>query len=82
MRVSGELTLALRAIDAFVAAARQSPEARYSKVVLLTQAGRMREAHELLGVAAGARPGPCGPRLCAGQTAMTLGRVEEARDIC
>ena len=37
MRVSGELTLAMRAMDAFVAAAAHSPQALYSKAVLLTQ---------------------------------------------
>ena len=48
MRVSGELTLAHRAMDAFVAAAGHSPQALYSKAVLFTQSGRMREAHDCI----------------------------------
>ena len=80
MRVSGELTLALRAIDAFVEAAKGVPEARYSKVVLLTQAGRLREAHELAETLPAHIPDPAGRAYLLGNTALTLGRVEEARD--
>lgn len=80
MRVSGELTLALRAIDAFVAAAKGAPEARYSKVVLLTQAGRLREAHELAETLPAHIPDPAGRAYLLGNTALTLGRVDEARD--
>jgi tetratricopeptide (TPR) repeat protein len=79
MRVSGELTLALRAIDAFVAAAKGLPAARYSKVVLLTQAGRLREAHELAETLPANIPDPAGRAYLLGNTALTLGRVEEAR---
>ncbi|GAO39408.1 hypothetical protein SCH01S_29_00960 [Sphingomonas changbaiensis NBRC 104936] len=79
MRVSGELTLALRAIDAFVAAAKGAPAARYSKVVLLTQAGRLREAHELAETLPAHIPDPAGRAYLLGNTALTLGRVEEAR---
>jgi len=35
--------LAHRAIDAFVAAAGNQPDARYAKVVLLTQSGRQKD---------------------------------------
>lgn len=80
MRVSGELTLALRAIDAFVAAAKGIPEARYSKVVLLTQAGRLKEAHELAENLPAHIPDPAGRAYLLGNTAVTLGRVEDARD--
>lgn len=80
MRVSGELTLALRAIDAFIAAAKGVPEARYSKVVLLTQAGRLREAHELAVTLPAHVPDPAGRAYLLGNTALTLGRIEEARD--
>lgn len=79
MRVSGELTLALRAIDAFVAAAGGVPAARYSKVVLLTQAGRLREAHDLAETLPSHIPDPAGRAYLLGNTALTLGRVEEAR---
>ncbi|MBA2918722.1 hypothetical protein GON01_12515 [Sphingomonas sp. MAH-20] len=80
MRVSGELTLALRAIDAFVAAAKGVPAARYSKVVLLTQAGRLREAHELAETLPADIPDPAGRAYLLGNTALTLGRVEDARE--
>jgi tetratricopeptide (TPR) repeat protein len=80
MRVSGELTLAVRAVDAFVAAANGSPEARYSKVVLLTQAGRLQAAHDLAERLPAHVPDPAGRAYLLGNTALTLGRVEEARD--
>lgn len=80
MRVSGELTLALRAIDAFIASAGGAPEARYSKVVLLTQAGRLREAHDLAATLPPNIPDPAGRAYLLGNTALTLGRVAEARD--
>src|SRR5690348_8376112 len=48
MQVSGELTLARRAIDRFVSETGRSPQALYAKVVLLTQSGRLAEAHDLL----------------------------------
>ena len=80
MRLSGELTLALRAIDAFVEAAKGTPDARYSKVVLLTQAGRLREAHDLAVTLPATVPDPAGRAYLLGNTALTLGRVEEARD--
>ncbi|NNM77637.1 hypothetical protein HJG53_12025 [Sphingomonas sp. ID1715] len=79
MRVSGELTLALRAVDAFVAAAGDTPQARYSKVVLLTQAGKLKEAHELALTLPAHIPDPAGRAYLLGNTALTLGRVEEAR---
>lgn len=79
MRVSGELTLALRAIDAFVVAMGKTPQALYSKVVLLTQAGRMAEAHDLLATLPAHVPDPAGRAYVLGNTAMALGRTEEAR---
>ncbi|WP_242137074.1 sulfotransferase [Sphingomonas sp. TREG-RG-20F-R18-01] len=79
MQVSGELTLALRAIDAFIAAAGNTPMARYSKVVLLTQAHRLQEAHDLLAQLPRDVPDPGGHAYVLGNTAMTLGRVDEAR---
>ena len=81
MRVSGELTLALRAIDAFVAAAGNNPQALYSKVVLLTQCGRMRQAHEQLARLPSDVPDRAGHAYVLGNTAMTMGRIEQARDL-
>ena len=80
MRVSGELSLALRAVDAFVAAAGNTPQSRYSKVVLLTQAGRLREAHDLASTLPADIPDPAGRAYLLGNTALTLGSVEQARD--
>jgi len=79
MQVSGELTLALRAIDAFIACAANKPMARYSKVVLLTQAQRLQEAHDLLTMLPENVPDRSGRAYVLGNTAMTLGRVDEAR---
>ncbi len=80
MRISGELTLAHRAIDAFVTEAGGGAPARYAKVVLLTQSGRLREAHELLSTLPSSVPDPGGHAYVLGNIAMTLGRVEEARE--
>lgn len=79
MRVSGELSLAQRAIDAFVAAKGRAPAALYTKVVLLTQAGRLQEAHDLLATLPPDVPDHAGHAYVLGNTAMTLGRVDEAR---
>jgi tetratricopeptide (TPR) repeat protein len=78
MQVSGELTLAHRAIDAFIAGSGNRAGARYSKVVLLTQSGRAQEAHDLLASLPADVPDPAGRAFVLGNTAMTLGRVEEA----
>jgi len=80
MRISGELTLARRAMDAFVTSEHHSPSARYAKVVLLTQIGQLREAHELLSTLPPDVPELAGHAYVLGNTAITLGRVEEARD--
>ena len=79
MQVSGELTLAFRAIDAFVASAANKPMARYAKVVLLTQAQRLQEAHDLLMTLPDDVPDRSGRAYILGNTAMTLGRVGEAQ---
>lgn len=79
MQVNGELTLAHRAIDAFVAGAANRPQARYAKVVLLTQSGRLQEAHDLLAQLPADVPDRAGRAYVLGNTAMTLGRVEAAR---
>jgi tetratricopeptide (TPR) repeat protein len=79
MRVSGELTLAHRAMDAFVAAAGRTPAAVYAKVVLLTQSGRQQEAHDLLSTLPENVPTPAGRAYVLGNIEMTLGRVEAAR---
>jgi tetratricopeptide (TPR) repeat protein len=79
MQVSGELTLATRSIDAFIAAAGNQPMARYAKVVLLTQAQRSQEAHDLLAQLPDDVPDPSGRAYVLGNTAMTLGRIDEAR---
>lgn len=80
MRVSGEFTLALRAMDAFVAARPADPRALYSKVVLLTQAGRLAEAHALLETLPADVPDPAGRAYVLGNTALGLGRTAEARE--
>ncbi|MEO5493398.1 MAG: sulfotransferase [Sphingomonas sp.] len=80
MRVSGELTLARRAIDAFVAQSPDKTQASYAKVVLLTQSGRPQEAHDLLTTLPDDVPDLAGRGYVLGNIAMTLGRVEEARD--
>lgn len=80
MRVSGELTLANRAMDRFVEAAGNTPDARYAKVVLLSQSGRMRDAYDLLKTLPGDVPEPAGHAYVLGNIAMTLGRVDEARE--
>lgn len=80
MRVSGELTRANRAIDAYVISAGSTPAARYAKVVLLSQSGRMRDAYDLLKTLPNDVPEPAGHSYVLGNIAMTLGRVEEARD--
>jgi tetratricopeptide (TPR) repeat protein len=79
MQVSGELTLALRAIDAFVASAPNKPAALYAKVVLLTQAQRLQEAHDLLATLPDTVPDAAGHAYVLGNTAITLGRVDEGR---
>ncbi|WP_082472665.1 tetratricopeptide repeat-containing sulfotransferase family protein [Sphingomonas sp. Leaf357] len=79
MQVSGEFNLALRAIDAFIASAADKPRARYSKVVLLTQAQRLQEAQDLLTQLPEDVPDRAGRAYVLGNTAMTLGRIDEAR---
>lgn len=80
MRVSGELSLAHRAIDAFVAASPDTQQALYAKVVLLTQSGRLQEANELLAKLPPDVPDPAGHAYVLGNTATTLGRVDDAKD--
>ncbi|MEO5937406.1 MAG: sulfotransferase [Sphingomonas sp.] len=80
MRVSGELTLARRAIDAFVAESPDKVQASYAKVVLLTQSGRPQEAHDLLASLPADVPDRAGHAYVLGNIATTLGRVQEARD--
>lgn len=80
MRVSGELTLAYRAIDAFVAAAGHAPQALYSKAVLLTQSGRMREAYDFVARLPADVPDRAGHAYVLGNVAMTLGRNDDARE--
>lgn len=80
MRISGELGLARRAMDAFVAAAGHSPQALYSKAVLLTQAGWMQEAYELVSKLPPDVPDRGGHAYVLGNIAMSLGRLDEARE--
>jgi tetratricopeptide (TPR) repeat protein len=80
MRISGELTLAHRAMDAWIASTGHDPQARYAKVVLLTQSGRMREAHDLLASLPRDVPDRAGHAYVLGNTAMTMGRMDEARE--
>lgn len=80
MRVSGEVGLALRAMDAFVLSAGSSPEALYQKVVLLTQVGRLRDAHDLLAALPPERMDPAARAYVLGNTAITLGLIEEGKN--
>lgn len=80
MRVSGELTLAHAAMDAFVSAAGRTPAAIYAKVVLLTQSGRQQEAHDLLSKLPKSVPTPAGHAFVLGNIEMTLGKSKEARE--
>lgn len=80
MRVSGELTLAHRAMDAFVAAAGHAPQALYSKAVLLTQTGRMRDAYDFVARLPSDVPDLAGHAYVLGNVAMTLGRIDDARE--
>ncbi len=79
MQVSGEWTLAHRAIDAFIASTGNAPQAAYAKVVLLTQSQRLQEAHDLLASLPDDVPDRAGHAYVLGNTAMTLGRIDEAR---
>lgn len=79
MRVSGEFGLAHRAMDAFVAAAGGSPQAQFAKVVLLTQTNRLRDAHALIARLPVDVPDRAGHAYVRGNTAVTLGLVEEGR---
>ena len=79
MRISGELTLAHRAVDAFVAASDGSVQARYAKVVLLTQTSRLREAHALMLTLPDAAADRGARDYLLGNTALTLGMVDEGR---
>lgn len=80
MRVSGELTLAHQAMDAFVTSAGRSPAALYAKVVLLTQSGRQKEAHALLSKLPKNVPTPAGHAFVLGNIEMTLGQTAAARE--
>ncbi|MBS0479380.1 MAG: sulfotransferase [Proteobacteria bacterium] len=80
MQVSGELTLAHRAIDAYIAESPDKAQARYAKVVLLTQSGRLEEAHDLLKTLPADVPDRAGHAYVLGNTAMTLGRAKDASD--
>ncbi len=79
MRVSGEYTLAHRAIDAFVAAAGNTPKARFEKIILLSQTGRLREAHAMIAALPVAAADAAARDYLLGNTALTLGKVEEGR---
>jgi tetratricopeptide (TPR) repeat protein len=80
LRVSGEFTLALQAMDAFVASQRRSPRALYAQAVLLTQTGRIAQAHKLVATLPLDMPDLAGRAYVLGNTAMSLGRSAEARE--
>ncbi|MBW8753787.1 MAG: sulfotransferase [Sphingomonadales bacterium] len=77
--MSGEVGLAHRAMDAYVTAAGATPEALFHKVVLLTQTGRLREAHDMLAVMPSARMDPAARAYVLGNTALTLGLIDQGR---
>ena len=80
MRVSGEITLAHRAMDAFVASTGNNPNALYSKAVLHTQSGQMQEAYNLISSLPANIPDPAGHQYVLGSAAMTMGMMDEARE--
>jgi tetratricopeptide (TPR) repeat protein len=80
MQVSGELTLAHRAMDAFVAASGGNPQAVCAKVVLLESTGQRREADALMKTLPADVPDRGGHALLLGNTAMVQGQVDAARD--
>jgi len=79
MQMSGEVSLALRAIDAYIAAAGGRPEAVYDKVVMLNQTGRLIEARDLLTSLPADRTNPAARAYLAGNVAITLGQPDQAR---
>ena len=79
MQMNGEIGLALRAMDAFIAAASGRPEAWYDKIVMLGQTGRLIEARDLLARLPVKGADPVARAFLAGNVAITLGRAEEAR---
>ncbi len=79
MQVNGELELALQAIEAHIAVAANKPLAKYSKVVLLTQAQRLQEAHDLLKSLPEDVPDRAGRAYVLGNTALTLGHIDAGR---
>lgn len=79
LRMSGEVRLAHRAMDAFVASAGGTPKALFQKVVLLTQTGRLREAHDMLAAMPAERIDPSARSYVLGNAALTLGLAEEGR---
>lgn len=80
MRISGEFTLAHRAMDCFVTSTGRNPHALYSKVVLHTQSGQMLEAFKLIASLPANVPDPAGHQYVLGNTAMTLGKISDARE--
>ncbi len=79
MQVSGELTLAHRAMDAFVVASGGQPRAMLAKVVLLEGTGQRREADALMKTLPADVPDRGGHALMLGNTAMVQGQVDAAR---
>lgn len=79
MRMSGEWTLAHRTMDAFVQSVGDTPPARFAKAVLWTQGGRMQEAHDLVASLPPDVPERAGRAYVLGNTALALGRVDDAR---
>jgi len=79
MQMSGEVSLALRAIDAHIVAAGGRPEAIYDKVIMLNQTGRLTEARDLLERLPADRTQPAARAYLAGNVAITLGQIDRAR---
>lgn len=79
MQVSGEIGLALRSIDAFAAASGGSPEALFEKIVILQQSGRLIEARDLLARLPANRTNAAARSYLAGNVAITLGQIDQAR---
>lgn len=79
MQMTGEISLALRAIDTFIAASGNRPEAYYDKILMLGQTGRLIEARDLLARLPPDRTNPAARAYLAGNVATTLGQIDEAR---
>ncbi len=76
----GELVLGREAIDLFVEAQGNTPQAQYLKAAFLEQTGSLREAYDLMQSLPANVPDPASNAYSLGTAAMFLGRTNEARE--